>query len=224
METPPSERVARRPVTAVVPVKRLALAKSRLALADGPRRSLALAFALDTISALTRCERVAHVVVVTSEAAVASRVDRLGTQVVPEEGPGLGSALLVGTTAARRLHPLHDLLVVPGDLPCLCPDDVVAVLDQASDRPVGTFVPDLAGTGTTLLLCPHPLGPVMHYGPGSAARHRLAGLHALAGAPTATRLDVDTLADLRRAAALGLGPEASAAWAAVGPDDEVRAR
>ena len=39
-------------VTAVVPVKPLAMAKSRLALPVEQRRALALAFALDTVAAL----------------------------------------------------------------------------------------------------------------------------------------------------------------------------
>ena len=46
-------------VTAVVPVKRLDAAKSRLALPPAQRRDLALAVALDTVEALVGCEAVA---------------------------------------------------------------------------------------------------------------------------------------------------------------------
>ena len=53
--------------TAVVPVKETARAKTRLTPDPARRQRLALAFACDTVAALTRALRVAHVVVVTDD-------------------------------------------------------------------------------------------------------------------------------------------------------------
>lgn len=193
-------------VTAVVPVKPLALAKSRLALPPARRRQLALAFAVDTISSLSASPLVSGVVVVTSDPAVARRVRRLGAWPVPEEGTGLGSAVRCGIEVATRWRPATGVAVVPADLPCLRAEDVTAVLSGARAAE-GAFVPDRRGTGTTLLV--HPAGRTVEtsYGPGSAARHALLGLHRLDDAPPRVRHDVDTLDDLRLAGRLGPGLE-----------------
>ena len=61
----------------VVPVKRLALAKTRLAEVAGEHRvDLALAFALDTVTAALACDDVRAVVVVTDEPDAAPGADR----------------------------------------------------------------------------------------------------------------------------------------------------
>jgi 2-phospho-L-lactate guanylyltransferase len=203
-------------VTAVVPVKRLGAAKSRLALPPAQRQDLALAFALDTVAALMGCEAVAGVVVVTADPAVAVRLrrpGRHGVRVVPEQGPGLVPAVHAGIRAAVAWQPRAGVLVVPADLPCLRPADVAEVVGAAIG-PGGAFVPDRSGTGTTL--AHHPRGPygvvaVPQYGPGSAARHAALGLRALTDAPVRARHDVDTLDDLHGAAVLGAGAATRAA-------------
>ena len=71
----------------VVPVKRLALAKTRLAAVAGPHRiDLALAFALDTVEAALGCDLVLTVVAVTDEPDAANLVPSLvrrGIRFVP---------------------------------------------------------------------------------------------------------------------------------------------
>lgn len=94
--------------------------------------------------------------------------------------------------------------MVPADLPCLSSEAVTQVLRLEQHRE-GALVPDRASTGTTLVLCP-PRRPVLaQYGPGSAGSHRALGLRSLDDAPLVARRDVDTLAALNAAAALGLG-------------------
>jgi 2-phospho-L-lactate guanylyltransferase len=72
------------------------------------------------------------------------------------------------------------------------------------------FVPDVPGTGTTLLAAPPgvPLDP--RFGPGSAAAHAASGAIRLEGDWPSLRQDVDTPADLVAAARLGLGPRSAA--------------
>jgi 2-phospho-L-lactate guanylyltransferase len=194
-------------VAAVVPVKPLASAKSRLALDDDERADLALAFAVDTVSALSASDRIAQVVVVTPDPVVADRLRGLGALIVRDDGSSLDGALRRGLDAAAASG--LGLAVVPGDLPCLRAEDVDAVLAAASGSR-GVFVPDLEGTGTTFVVHPASQPAITRYGPGSAARHRDLGLIALHDAPARARQDVDTLDDLRAAAVLGLGPESRA--------------
>ena len=197
-------------VTAVVPVKSLAHAKSRLALPSQERRAVALAFAVDTIEALSACPLVGGVLVVTSDVVVVRRMQQLGVRVTPETGTGLAQALHDGIRVAATWRPGSGVAIVPADLPCLRPEDVTRLLaDRRSDE--GAFVPDRSATGTTLVIHPPGSRVVASYGPGSAARHRDLGLHALTDAPLRARHDVDTLEDLRGARLLGPGPETTAA-------------
>ncbi|WP_207083281.1 2-phospho-L-lactate guanylyltransferase [Nocardioides sp. S5] len=205
------------PVAAVVPVKPLALAKSRLALPAGHRRALALAFALDTVAALAGTPAVAGVLVVTSDAEVARRVRRLGARVAADRGAGLDAAVRDGARVASSWLPGTGVAVVPGDLPCLTVDDVGGVLRAVaagSDR--GAFVPDRAGTGTTFVV--HAPGTEVRtrYGAASAARHRALGLRALDDAPWGARHDIDTVDDLSAGCDHGVGPRTRAAVTAAG--------
>ncbi|PKH42226.1 2-phospho-L-lactate guanylyltransferase [Nocardioides alpinus] len=205
-------------VTAVVPVKPLGLAKTRLAVPAGHRQALALAFALDTIAALTETSYVVGVLVVTSDETVADRVARQGVRVTADRGTGLGPAVREGIRVATSWHPDNGVAVVPGDLPCLSSQDVTDVLDEAAADPSGrgVYVPDRAGTGTTFVVQASGLAALTRYGPDSAARHRALGLRALDGAPPGARHDVDTLADLREAMALGAGSRTRAVVAELG--------
>lgn len=197
------------PVLVVVPVKPLAFAKSRLALPPDQRRELALAFAMDTISALCGSQLVVGVFVVTSDPIVALRVQRPGVCLGPDGGGGLGAALRSGIRLARASRPGVVVAVVPADLPCLRPDDVTRVL---SDLGVGegAFVPDRSGNGTTLLVHTRDDRDLARYGPGSAARHQALGLRRLDEAPVRARHDVDTLEDLHSARVLGAGTATTA--------------
>ena len=208
------------PVTAVVPVKDLDLAKSRLALPAHQRRQLALAFATDTLSALARCPDVAAIIVVTADPDVVALAATVGARVVHDETDSLDGAIgaavavAVAASAARDL-PDVGVLITPSDLPCLRADDVTEVLSQASGHPAA-FVPDRSGTGTTMVIYSPGQPVVTGYGGESAARHTGLGLYAVPAAPIRTRHDVDTLEDLLAAAALGVG-EATAPLLGQGP-------
>jgi 2-phospho-L-lactate guanylyltransferase len=191
--------------TVVVPVKHLGQAKSRLrgALPGVPHEDLALALVLDTLTAALACPAVAAALVVSSDAAVAAAAGGLGAKVLPDEpDAGLNPAFARGAAAASGA-----VAALAGDLPALRGDDLAAALGAATVR---GYVPDAAGTGTTLLAAPLgvPLNP--RFGPGSARAHARSGARELAGAGASLRRDVDTAADLAEAARLGLGPHTSA--------------
>jgi 2-phospho-L-lactate guanylyltransferase len=190
--------------TVLVPVKELGLAKSRLrgALPGVPHPDLVLALVLDTLTAALACPGVAAVLVVTADEAAAAAARALGAKALPDPPPGLNQALEHGAAAAGG----GALAALAGDLPALRAADLAATLAAATRR---GYVPDRAGTGTTLLAAPPGVPLVPRFGPGSARAHAQSGAVRLPAAPS-LRHDVDTAADLAAAALLGLGPRTAA--------------
>lgn len=200
----------------VVPVKRLDVAKSRLAAyGDRTRRELALAFAVDVVTAALGCPVVEQVLVVTDDAEAAEALAALGAGVTADDpDAGLNPALAHGADLLRARHPRIGVATLSSDLPALRPDELALALSAVAAG-ARAFVTDSAGTGTTLLAAgaPAPLAP--SYGPGSRERHLASGAQELAGA-AGLRHDVDTPDDLRAAVALGVGAQTSAVVAAMG--------
>ena len=196
----------------VVPVKRLDVAKSRLApLGDTARRALALAFAEDVVAAAVACAVVERVMVVTDDPDAADVVRRLGAAVVGDEPDrGIDAALSHG--AALLGDPAAAVAAVSADLPALRADDLAAVLRSTHGASV---VADVAGTGTTLLAAPAGVRLRPRYGPRSLQRHVADGARVLPAAD-GVRRDVDTMSDLRDALALGVGPRTAAVAAELG--------
>ncbi len=190
----------------VVPVKRLDRAKTRLraSLPDADHDALVLAMAADTVSAALACPAVGRVVVVTDDEHAAPDLTALGAVCVPDmPDAGLNPALEHGADEAVRLAPDWGVAVLGSDLPALRPSELAGALAAVTGR---AFVPDAAGTGTTLLAAVPgvPLRPA--YGPGSAAAHAASGAAELTGRWPSLRRDVDTRDDLDEAARIGLGP------------------
>ena len=200
----------------VVPVKRLHLAKSRLYAVGRPRpehEELALSLALDTVAAALAAASVERVLVVTDDPAAREAMEGAGAWVLPDEpDAGLNPALAHGAAAAMRRSAADGVALLSADLPALRPTELDAALAAAAEHEAA-FVADARGTGTTLLATApgRPVEP--RYGRASAAAHRAAGAVELTGDWPSLRNDVDTAADLRTAAELGLGP-ATSAWTA----------
>jgi 2-phospho-L-lactate guanylyltransferase len=189
--------------TAVIPVKRLGGAKTRLRGAvPAPRHSdLALAMVRDTVAAVLACPEVAELIVVTDDPAATAAAAELGARTVPDRPrAGLNAAMRFGADVVAG--PDGHRAVLAGDLPALRPEQLGSALRLAERR---SFVPDAEGSGTVLLAAPPgvPLDP--RFGVGSAAAHAASGALALAGDWSGLRQDVDTAADLRAVLALGAG-------------------
>jgi 2-phospho-L-lactate/phosphoenolpyruvate guanylyltransferase len=200
----------------VIPVKVLAVAKSRLAALTGTYRAqLALAMAADTVAAALAAGPVAGVIAVTDDAVVGAALAALGAVVIADEpAAGLNAALAYGAGYSAARWPERGRAAMAGDLPALRPAELALALNEAAGAGEA-FVPDAAGTGTTLYAAGPGTAFAPAFGPGSRDRHRAAGakeleLPELRG----LRQDVDTPADLRLAAALGVGPRTAAALAA----------
>ena len=139
----------------VIPVKVLALAKSRLAGLDtADRRALALAMAVDTVAAAVASPLVGAVVVVTDDRAVTSEVAPLGAVTVADTpGAGLNRALITGAEHAAARWPGYGLAALLADLPALTAAELTAALAAAS-AVTQAYMADAAGTGTT---CTQPV-------------------------------------------------------------------
>lgn len=222
----------------VVPVKRLAEAKTRLrgAVTAVPHDRLVLALAQDTVRAVLACPLVSEALVVTDVPPAATVLGELGARVVSDQpDAGLNPALAYAAGLVGRGRPVAALTA---DLPALRPSELAAALGAAAALGRRGFVPDAAGTGTTLLAAPLFAAPPVasppvagppvasppgsagpshavlapQFGPGSAARHAASGAQRLDGDWPSLRRDVDTAADLAEAARLGLGPHTATLW------------
>jgi 2-phospho-L-lactate guanylyltransferase len=188
---------------AVMPVKRLAMAKTRLrgAVPASLHDRLVLAMARDTLAAVLACPLVRRALVVTDEPAAAAALAELGAQRVPDRpDAGLNAALARGAALASGAP----VVALTADLPALRPDELTAALTALSHRPRG-YVADATGTGTAMLAARAGVDLDPRFGPGSARAHALSGAVRLDGDWPSLRQDVDTPADLAAATALGLG-------------------
>ena len=215
----------------VLPVKEARSAKTRLhAPAQVSRADLARAIALDTLQSVCRALPPWDVVTVTSDPVVSPAASALGARVLADPGAGLNAAIAEGIVAAldpavrpedTRGELAHGagLALVPegpvavavllGDLPALRPQDLLTALAACAehDRAV---VPDHEGSGTVLLTARPGIPLEPRFGSGSAARHAEVATVLTPDLPR-LRQDVDDLAALRAAVALGVGPHTTRA-------------
>ena len=181
----------------LVPVKALALAKSRLVVDSDHRRQLALDFAAHTVSVASRVPHVKDTVVITDDDEVIRRLMAPGVSFLPEPvgRPGLNVCLERSATAVRKRQQAP-LAILVADLPWLADAELARALVCAvsCDRAV---VADAEGTGTTLLTAGRGLMPHPCFGRASFRRHIARGHTPLMGQWPGLRRDVDVLDHLR---------------------------
>jgi 2-phospho-L-lactate guanylyltransferase len=196
----------------VVPIKRLAVAKTRLADVAEVRADLALAMALDTVAAARDCLAVDQVVVVTDEPSAADAVTSMGALVVADTpDAGLNPALRHGALAAAAASGECAVAALSSDLPALRSVDLDGVLAAAAGHAC-CIVADADETGTTLLTARDAETFSPRFGARSRQAHVDSGAYDLTEKAAASlRRDVDTLDDLRSAIELGVGPATAAA-------------
>ena len=187
---------------AILPVKRFAEAKARLAddLSAGTRRALTESMVTDVLMALRRTKAIDEVLVVTSEPTAEAIGHGYGATVIADPvEEGQSAAALIGIEHAIERGATR-VLLVPGDCPALDPLQVTELLDRPAVGRSVTLVPDRHGTGTNALVLVPPDVIVPVFGEDSRARHEQAA--AAAGVPCAVEhvstllIDVDTGDDL----------------------------
>jgi 2-phospho-L-lactate guanylyltransferase len=212
----------------VVPVKRLGLAKTRLAGPGVPpplRERLALAFAADMVSAAFSASRVTDILVVTDDPQATEVLGGIGATVVRDEpDAGLNAAFLFGAKAARQKFGTDmGIAACTADLPALRGPELDIALAQITDGD-RFFIADAHDIGTTMLFAPPGVDLDPRFGGPSRAAHTASGALELPGARfgrgvqiSSLRRDVDTAEDLAGALLLGVGPHTAAVWSAQDP-------
>jgi len=187
--------------TAVLPVKRFAAAKQRLAIGldEERRRALVAAMLEDSLEAIGEARAVERTIVVSGEPRAQEAAGAAGCEVVPDPvDEGHVTAALAGIARAEA-DGAECVVLLPGDCPLLDPRELDRLLTGLPASYVA-IVPDRHGSGTNALALRPPDAIRPAFGEGSCARHVAAAREA--GVPFAVEklaslaLDLDTPGDV----------------------------
>ena len=187
---------------AVVPVKSLREAKSRLSGALTPQERASLSHDLldHVLTAIYESQAVEAIGVISPDFYGLS----LPLWVVPIEQTKLGLNGLMENGREWAISEGADaLMVIFADLPLLMPGDVLSMKELGRHKGTLVLAPDRHGQGTNVMLS-HPV-ELAHfaYGPHSFQQHRAAalekGAHVQIYTSPGTSVDVDTPDDLEQA-------------------------
>ena len=158
---------------AIVPVKPLRSGKSRLAgaLTADERAELNRTLLQHTLKTLSDLKEVEHVLVVSRDPQALTVARMYGARTVREDGqPHLNTALKRATVVAQ-VYATRGVLVLPADLPLISREDVLTLIEHATDPPVVVIAPDRHEKGTNALLI-SPSGLIEYdLGENSFQRH-----------------------------------------------------
>lgn len=189
----------------IVPIRSLKKGKSRLLTgSDILRQQLALAFFLDTVSALVRCESsVGSIIVVSSDDTIRDYAgDRY--EVVADSETGLTDAIDVGVEWLLKKNHSGPVAIVLPDLPYATAGAFGAYF-LAARKHRKTFLVDSAGCGTTCVTASSVAEVVHRFGLKSARAHNRAGLNPIDIYVPELRSDVDRIEDLYECRNMDLG-------------------
>jgi 2-phospho-L-lactate guanylyltransferase len=192
------------PLWAIVPVKPLRYAKSRLSkvLTREERAKLGSWLLSHTLRVLRDVPQVERIMVVSRDSGVLSMAREAGARTLAERGhPKLNIALTRATMVAVG-YGVSKVLILPADLPLLAVADVRAVLALGVRAPVVVIGPDQHHTGTNALLCSPPDLIAYAFGSNSFEMHTERATQAGARVEICKRpglmFDLDEPADLER--------------------------
>lgn len=189
-------------VWAIIPVKPLARAKSRLspALSSEERMQLAENLLRHVVTTVRSVPGIAGALVISRDTKALAIARDHGAHTVQESGtPELNNALMRATSVVRGWRSAA-VLVLPADLPLVHADDVSAILELGQDDNTVVIATDEQDDGTNAMLI-RPPGLIPYaYGIGSFHRHimlaREAGAMVHIYQSERLMLDIDVPADL----------------------------
>jgi 2-phospho-L-lactate guanylyltransferase len=201
------------PALALIPMKRFADAKSRLAgqLTPSQRSACAREMFLRVLAAAQGCGQIAETWVLTNGDDVAAEASALGAQVLRDaqvlarrparDAPALGN-LIDAAIDVLTLRPARAVLVLMGDLPELQSDDLSPLVAALTDHDMA-LISDARGPCTNALAARLPIRFPTAFGhPQSYGQHlsraRGSGLSVCELRNPHVALDIDTFADLPR--------------------------
>lgn len=187
--------------TAVLPVKRFAAAKQRLAPGMGAthRAELAAAMLEDVLEAIGAARSIERTIVVSSEPQAIELATASGAEVLPDPDEGGHSGAALAGIARARERGAECVVLLPIDCPLLAARELERLLTGMPERFVA-IVPDRHGAGTNALALAPPDAIEPSFGEGSCARHvaaaRAAGVPFDVEELASLALDLDTPADV----------------------------
>ncbi len=188
---------------AIIPVKPLSRAKSRLAraLKAPTRAALVRSIFSRTLDVIAQVERIDGVIVVSRDLTILELARQRNVITLMESDSGLNPAI---TQAAQwaALHNAQAVIVIPVDLPLITPADLDALIDQAAEERCLVIAPDRHEDGTNVLLVRPPQAVQFAYGAASFNAHRAQaierGLSVHEYRSPTTAFDIDVPGDLER--------------------------
>jgi 2-phospho-L-lactate guanylyltransferase len=158
---------------AIVPVKPLRRAKSRLAgvLSRDERAALSKEMLVHTLDVLSTVPQVEKILVISRDSRALALARERGARTVTEQGGSQLNKALIRATVLARGYGVSSVLVLPADLPLLTKADVEKLVSMADDPPVVVIAPDRRGTGTNALLSSPPGLIEYDFGPDSFKHH-----------------------------------------------------
>jgi 2-phospho-L-lactate guanylyltransferase len=193
-----------RDIWAVLPVKEIDGAKSRLAhdCSAHFRRELVRAMLQDVLHALTTTTGLAGIVVVSVDRGACALATQCGARVFEEGARGGHTAAVMA--AARRLacEGRAGMLTVPADIPGVTSSELSRLLDMHAEAPALTIVPSHDRRGSNAILVSGPDAVPLAFGDDSFVAHlaaaRRAGIEPTIACMPGIALHIDHAVDLAR--------------------------
>ena len=187
---------------AIIPVKPLKYAKSRLSAVLSPEQRYELAQAMfrHVLSVATTVPSVSGVLVISRDTKALAIAREMGAKTIQESAiSDLNPALMRATMIVKSWR-ADALLVLPADLPFVHADDIQALIQLGTQRSI-VIATDHNGDGTNALLVRPPGLIQFDYGPGSYQRHiasaKRAGIEIISYHSDRLATDIDVPQDLQ---------------------------
>ncbi len=160
-------------ICAILPVKPLARAKSRLAraLKAPTRAALVRSIFSRTLDVIAQVDRIDGVIVVSRDLTILELARQRNAITLMEADSGLNPAITQAAYWAQA-HRARAVIVIPVDLPLITPVDLNALIDRAVEERCIVIAPDRHEDGTNLLLVRPPDAIHFAYGASSFNAHR----------------------------------------------------
>lgn len=189
-------------IWAIIPVKPLTRAKSRLAhvLSPDERKQLSELLFHRVLTAVTTTPQIAGTLVISRDPRALAIARDMGVHTVQESGaPELNNALMRATQVVGGWRS-GAVLILPADLPLVTPEDISGVIALGQEPNTVVIATDGNDDGTNAMLI-RPPGLIPYaYGVGSFHRHvalaREAGAAVKVYQSERLALDIDVPADL----------------------------
>jgi 2-phospho-L-lactate guanylyltransferase len=193
-------------IYAIIPVKPLHRAKSRLAraLKAHTRAALVRSIFSRTLDVIAQVERIDGVIVVSRDLTILELARQRNAIALAESESGLNSAITQAAQWAVKHH-ARAVIVIPVDLPLITSADLDAVINRVGEERCIVIAPDRHEDGTNVLLVSPPDAIPFAYGAASFNVHRAQAIergisvHEYRSPTTAFDLDVPDDLELYRA-------------------------